>query len=212
MQIGFIGLGNMGAPMAKNLAAAGHSVTGFDTAPVTVEGVAPAASAAEAARGREAVVTMLPNGEILRRVYAEIGSTFATTLLLGGPTAAADLIGQLLKTLGSQNILWGTDSIWWGSPQFAIDAFKNLEIPESMQEERGYPALTEKRKERILGLNAAKLYGVKPRAELCKVPADRIAQMQTALGGFRADRSLRTYGPRTRREFLALQQLDERRG
>ena len=67
--IGFIGLGNMGAPMAKNLAAAGHAVTGFDTAPVAVEGVAPAASAAEAARGRDAVITMLPNGAILRAVY-----------------------------------------------------------------------------------------------------------------------------------------------
>jgi 3-hydroxyisobutyrate dehydrogenase len=72
MQVGFIGLGNMGAPMARNLAAAGHAVTGFDTAPVGVEGVAPAASAAEAARGRDAVVTMLPDGAILRAVYAEI--------------------------------------------------------------------------------------------------------------------------------------------
>jgi 3-hydroxyisobutyrate dehydrogenase len=72
MQIGFIGLGNMGAPMARNLAAAGHDVTGFDTAPVSVEGVAAAASAAEAAGGREAVITMLPNGSILRAVYAEI--------------------------------------------------------------------------------------------------------------------------------------------
>ena len=145
-----------------------------------------------------------------RRVYAEIGSTFATALLIGGPTEAAHLIGQLLKTVGSSNILWGTDSIWWGSPQFAIDAFKNLQIPESMQEEFGYPALTEKRKERILGLNAAKLYGVKRRDGLCSIPADRITQMQSGLGGFRADRSLRAYGPRTRREFFALRQLDER--
>jgi 3-hydroxyisobutyrate dehydrogenase len=72
MKIGFIGLGNMGAPMAANLVAAGHDVTGFDTAGVTVEGVAPAASAAEAARGAEVVVTMLPNGEILRKVAEEI--------------------------------------------------------------------------------------------------------------------------------------------
>ena len=72
MEIGFIGLGNMGAPMARNLAAAGHRVTGFDVAGVTLEGVAPAASAAEAATRREAVVTMLPSGAILARVYAEI--------------------------------------------------------------------------------------------------------------------------------------------
>ncbi len=72
MDIGFIGLGNMGAPMAKNLAAAGHTVTGFDVTPVTVEGVTMAATAAEAAQNRDAVITMLPNGSILSTVYAEI--------------------------------------------------------------------------------------------------------------------------------------------
>ena len=72
MKIGFIGLGNMGAPMAVNLIKAGHEVTGFDVAGVTVEGVAAASSAADAVTGQEAVITMLPNGEILRAVYAEI--------------------------------------------------------------------------------------------------------------------------------------------
>ena len=72
MNIGFIGLGNMGAPMAANLVKAGHDVTGFDVAGVTVDGVAQASSAADAATGRDAVITMLPNGAILRAVYAEI--------------------------------------------------------------------------------------------------------------------------------------------
>jgi 3-hydroxyisobutyrate dehydrogenase len=72
MKIGFIGLGNMGAPMAANLAKAGHEVTGFDTAGVTVEGVTNAASAAEAATGQEVVITMLPNGAILRSVAGEV--------------------------------------------------------------------------------------------------------------------------------------------
>jgi 3-hydroxyisobutyrate dehydrogenase len=72
MKIGFIGLGNMGAPMAANLVAAGHAVTGFDVAGVTVEGAATAASAAEAAAGAEIVLTMLPNGAILRAVAAEV--------------------------------------------------------------------------------------------------------------------------------------------
>lgn len=72
MKIGFIGLGNMGAPMAANLAAAGHQVTGFDTADVTVEGVAKAATAAEAATGADVVITMLPNGAILRAVASDI--------------------------------------------------------------------------------------------------------------------------------------------
>jgi len=72
MKIGFIGLGNMGGPMAANLAKAGHSVTGFDMAEVSVEGVEMAASAAEVAGGAEVVITMLPNGDILRKVAAEV--------------------------------------------------------------------------------------------------------------------------------------------
>mgnify|MGYP001799427876 FL=1 len=72
MKVGFIGLGNMGAPMATNLAKAGHDVTGFDTAGVTVDGVAPATSAQDAAQGANVVITMLPNGAILSHVAAEI--------------------------------------------------------------------------------------------------------------------------------------------
>ena len=71
MRIGFIGLGNMGAPMARRLLAAGHAVTGYDAAGVEVEGAAAARSAADAAAGSDAVLTMLPDGAILARVYAE---------------------------------------------------------------------------------------------------------------------------------------------
>ena len=72
MKIGFVGLGNMGAPMAANLAKAGHAVSGYDAAGVTAEGVAPAATLAEAVTGMEAVITMLPNGDIVRAVHADI--------------------------------------------------------------------------------------------------------------------------------------------
>ncbi|MGY9049471.1 3-hydroxyisobutyrate dehydrogenase [Puniceibacterium antarcticum] len=72
MNIAFIGLGNMGGPMASNLSRAGHNVTGFDTAMVTVEGVSNAASATDAAQGADVVITMLPNGTILRAVANEI--------------------------------------------------------------------------------------------------------------------------------------------
>ena len=70
--IGFIGLGNMGAPMAANLAAAGHTVTGFDVTNVAVEGVTLADSAVAATEGQDVVVTMLPNGVILQAVYKDI--------------------------------------------------------------------------------------------------------------------------------------------
>ncbi|QGX98701.1 3-hydroxyisobutyrate dehydrogenase [Roseovarius faecimaris] len=72
MKIGFIGLGNMGGPMAANLAKAGHEVTGFDTAGVTIDGVTVAASAEDAARDRDVVITMLPNGAILRAVADQV--------------------------------------------------------------------------------------------------------------------------------------------
>ncbi|WP_423207045.1 3-hydroxyisobutyrate dehydrogenase [Paracoccus yeei] len=72
MKIGFIGLGNMGGPMALNLVRAGHAVAGFDPAAPLPEGVMQAASATEAARGAEVVITMLPNGAILRSVAAEV--------------------------------------------------------------------------------------------------------------------------------------------
>ncbi len=72
MKIGFIGLGNMGGPMAANLAEAGHDVTGFDMADVTIEGVTLANSGADAAKGADVVITMLPNGQILRAVAKEI--------------------------------------------------------------------------------------------------------------------------------------------
>lgn len=72
MKIGFIGLGNMGAPMAANLAKAGHDVTGFDLTAACPSDVTQAASAAEAATGADVVITMLPNGAILCAVAAEI--------------------------------------------------------------------------------------------------------------------------------------------
>ncbi|MEL6565589.1 MAG: 3-hydroxyisobutyrate dehydrogenase [Pseudomonadota bacterium] len=72
MQIGFVGLGNMGAPMAANLARAGHRVIGYDVAGTTADGVAQAASAEAAVAGADAVITMLPNGDILRAVAAQV--------------------------------------------------------------------------------------------------------------------------------------------
>jgi hypothetical protein len=148
------------------------------------------------------VVASIPPAQ-RRRVYAEIGSTFAVTLLQG-PDRAAHLLGQLLLAVGPRNILWGTDSIWWGSPQWLIDAFKTLQIPPAMQAEFGYPALTDTIKKRILGLNAARLYRVSRGRRRCTVPGDALQQLQQEQGGMRAERSLKVYGARTRREFLAI--------
>ena len=91
-------------------------------------------------------------------VYAELGSTWF--LMLRRPAEAAHVLGKLLVALGPERILWGTDSIWYGSPQPLIDAFRAFTIPESFQERFGYPALTTETKEKILSHNARRVYGV----------------------------------------------------
>jgi len=137
-----------------------------------------------------------------KNVYAEIGSTFALTS--SNPEQAAHVLGQLLKLVGPKRILWGTDSIWWGSPQWQIEAFKRVQIPASMREEFGYPPLTEKVKRRIFGLNAARLYKVKPKQTRCAIPAEAVAAVLGGPYGPLPGRSNVVYGPRTRREFLTL--------
>ncbi len=91
-------------------------------------------------------------------VYAEIGSTWY--LALRRPEEAAHILGKLLVGVGEDRVLWGTDSIWYGSPQSLIDAFWTFSIPERLQAEFGYPPLTDRVKEKILWRNAADLYGV----------------------------------------------------
>ena len=78
MKVGFIGLGNMGKPMALNLMAAGHEVNGFDTAPVEAEGLHILSTASEAAKGADVVITMLPNGAILRSVAETVLPAMST--------------------------------------------------------------------------------------------------------------------------------------
>lgn len=82
MKIGFIGLGNMGAPMAANLVGAGHDVTGFDTAAPCPDGVTQAHTARQAASGADVVVTMLPNGIILKEVARDVIAAMAPGAVL----------------------------------------------------------------------------------------------------------------------------------
>jgi predicted TIM-barrel fold metal-dependent hydrolase len=91
-------------------------------------------------------------------VYAELGSTWF--LMLRRPVEAAHVMGKLLRAFGPDRIVWGTDSTWYGSPQPLIDAFRAFTIPERMQAEFSYPALTADAKERILSANAQQLYGI----------------------------------------------------
>ncbi len=111
-------------------------------------------------RGVDRLITSLDAAGIgpNSNVYAELGSTWFN--LTRDLDAAAHVLGKLLLHLGPERILWGTDSIWYGSPQGQIDAFRAFTISEPFQEQFGYPALTEQSKALILGGNAARLYNV----------------------------------------------------
>ena len=92
-----------------------------------------------------------------RNVYAELGTIFASCVITF-PTVCAHILGQLLKFMGDERIVFGSDSVWYGSPQWQIEAFWRFHIPEVVREQYGYPELTKAAKRKILGLNSARLY------------------------------------------------------
>ena len=101
-------------------------------------------------------------------VYAELGSTWRA--VMGEPDQAGHVLGKLLAAVGEDNVLWGTDSIWYGSPQDQIQAFRTFELTAEAQERFGYPALTPAVKQKIFGGTAARLYGI----ELDKVAGSEV--------------------------------------
>ena len=77
------------------------------------------------------------------------------------PTVAAHILGQLLKFMGEDRVVFGSDSVWYGSPQWQIEALWRFQIPEELRTKYGYPELTERARRKILGLTSARLYGIK---------------------------------------------------
>ena len=136
-------------------------------------------------------------------VYAELGSVWAQVFL--NTEAAQHTIGKLLKHLGEDNVLWGSECVWLGSPQGFIEAFKTFEISQQFQEQYGYPALTPAIKAKVLGLSSAKVYGIDPEATRCKVKASDLAKLKEVADGELGPRRWvfqEMGGPRTRREWF----------
>lgn len=132
-------------------------------------------------------------------VYAELGSVWRSVML--SPNEAAHVLGKLIRYVGEDRVLWGTDSIWYGSPQDQIMAFRAFSITEKFQQMFGYPALTPQIKAKIFGLNAAQVYGVDPQAIRCAVDEDELTRLTMNLESPLP--KFRRYGPQTRREFFA---------
>jgi uncharacterized protein len=137
-------------------------------------------------------------------VYAEVGTTWRE--VLSNPDEAAHTIGKLVKHLGPDNVLWGTDAIWLGSPQPQIMAFRAFQITEAFQDQYGYPALTDELKRKIFGLNAAAVFGVDVDATRCAVDGDELSVARAEYAGLVEDGAVTSWqarGPMSRRDTLA---------
>ena len=100
-----------------------------------------------------------------KNLYCEIGSTFAATVT-SRPMECAHVIGTLLRDMGPDYVLWGTDSLLWGNPQWQIEAFRKFQIPDQLVEGYGYPKITDEIRRKVFGENAARLWNIDKKAAM----------------------------------------------
>ncbi len=121
----------------------------------------------------------IPEKYGVKNVYGDLGQLFAWTTT-ANPRLGAAVMGTLLKGLGTSNVVWGTDAVWTGAPQWQIEALRRLEIPEDMQKKYGYRPLGAADgpvKNAIFGSNNARLYNVTPK-QRAEIVGDRVAQIK----------------------------------
>ncbi|MBY0511696.1 MAG: amidohydrolase family protein [Rhodospirillaceae bacterium] len=146
------------------------------------------------------VQSLLDNGIAPNsNVYAELGTTWRT--VMKDPDQTAHVLGKLIKYVGEDRVVWGTDSIWYGSPQDQIQALRAFQISDEFCEKYGYAKLTPQIKAKILGLNAAVPYKIQPKTLQRKAANDALAKWKAAYAE-QPDPSFMTFGPKTRGEFL----------
>jgi uncharacterized protein len=114
----------------------------------------------------------------MNNVYVEIGSFF-NVLTLVNPVLAMHGIGKNIKHYGADHVIWGTDCLWWGSPQWCIEAFKRFQISDELCDKFGYKKISKSDKAKIFGLNAAKIYGIDVKAKRTPLPADALDRLKT---------------------------------
>jgi predicted TIM-barrel fold metal-dependent hydrolase len=134
-------------------------------------------------------------------VYAELGSTWR--FLMRDPDSAAHGLGKLFQFVGEDNVLWGTDSIWYGSPQDQIQAFRAFQISDELVARHGYPKITPALRAKVFGRNAVRVYKISDDVLKRHLPRDKVAQDRRDYREC-ADPTFLTHGPKTRREFLNL--------
>jgi len=137
-------------------------------------------------------------------VWVDLGTVWRQ--LLTRPEQAAHALGKVLSRVGENRVLWGTDSVWYGSPQAQIMAFRTFDISTEFQERFGYPAITDELRHKIFGLNAASLFGLDPEATRCALASDPLAGAKPHADAAQQEGALPSpwtpRGPTTRRELL----------
>lgn len=133
-------------------------------------------------------------------LYAELGSVWRS--YMSQPDQAAHLMGKLLKYFGEDRICWGTDSIWYGSPQDQIQAFASFEISEEFQEKYGYPPLNQQAKKKIFAENAIRIHNIRF-DRLNKLDQDKVSQFRKKYA-VQPNPSFESFGPKTKQEFNSL--------
>jgi len=137
----------------------------------------------------------IPQKYGVTNVYADVGATFASCCI-SFPRLAAGMVGMLVKGLGADHIVWGTDSVWFGSPQWQIEALRRLEIPEDIQKQYGHTPLGAAdgaTKRAIFGLNSARLFGLELGAK-AEWRSDSVSEQKTAYLNAGPERSNLSYG------------------
>jgi|SRR5579863_5046370 len=129
----------------------------------------------------------------INNVYPELGSFFGT-LAIAHPVMCMHGIGKNIKYYGVDHVIWGTDCLWWGSPQWVIDAFKRFQISDEICEKFGYAKLTKEDKAKIFGLNAARIYGVDVKAKRNALPSDALSHLKMAYADGGGQRDNAAYG------------------
>ena len=76
------------------------------------------------------------------------------------------MIGTLLRDIGPDYVMWGTDSLLWGNPQWQIEAFRNFQIPDELVEGYGYPKITAETRRKVFGENAARIWNIDKQAAM----------------------------------------------
>jgi predicted TIM-barrel fold metal-dependent hydrolase len=113
----------------------------------------------------------------LKNVYFELGSTFQMTSARD-PVMCLHMLGQMIQVAGADHVLWGTDSIWGGSPQSQIERLRRLKMTDELRTRHGYAELTDEVKAQIFGLNAAKLFGIDVQAKRQAIKADKLTRLR----------------------------------